>query len=193
MRTDKKTCFTHCSLHQGNNVSLRVKAVHGDIELPGLGLSEEDKATLTSQVSSVSSPCMIVLIPLSLSPLFGRLRWSYIVRPPLDLTRTWAQPSAWTWVVWTQFWRQLSWLCSDVKVGAVASLLDLARGMNRLQAFVHVSTAYANCNRSRQEFSLLFFSNFPCCPCYELYSSEATQTRSSILPRLLQESMRFCL
>ena len=88
MRTDKKTCFTHCSLHQGNNVSLRVKAVHGDIELPGLGLSEEDKATLTSQVSSVSFPCMIVLIPLSLSPLFGRLRWSYIVRPPLDLTRT---------------------------------------------------------------------------------------------------------
>ena len=88
MRTDKKTCFTHCSLHQGNNVSLRVKAVHGDIELPGLGLSEEDKATLTSQVSSVSFPCMIVLIPLSLSPLFVRLRWSYIVRPPLDLTRT---------------------------------------------------------------------------------------------------------
>ena len=44
--------------------------MHGDIELPGLGLSEEDKATLTSQVSSVSFPCMIVLIPLSLSPLF---------------------------------------------------------------------------------------------------------------------------
>ena len=65
--------------------------------------------------------------------------------------------------------------------------------MNRLQAFVHVSTAYANCNRSRQELSLPFFSNFPCCPCYELYSSEATQTRSSILPRLLQESMRFRL
>ena len=65
--------------------------------------------------------------------------------------------------------------------------------MQRLQAFVHVSTAYANCNRSRQEFSLLFFSNFLCCPCYELFSSEATQTRSSILPRLLQESMRFRL
>ena len=77
-----------------------------------------------------------------------------------------------------------------MKVGAVASLLDLARGMQRLQAFVHVSTAYANCNRSRQEFSLRFFSIL-CCPCYELYCSEATQTRSSILPQLLQESMRF--
>ena len=82
------------------------------------------------------------------------------------------------------------WLCSDLKVGAVASLLDLARGMNRLQAFVHVSTAYANCNRSRQEFALRFFSIL-CCPCYELDSSEATQTRASILPQLLQESMRF--
>ena len=59
MRTDKKTCFTHCSLHQGNNVSLRVKAVHGDIELPGLGLSEEDKATLTSQVLFVSFPSIM--------------------------------------------------------------------------------------------------------------------------------------
>ena len=44
-----KSCF-HLLFYQGENVSSRVRAVHGDIELPGLGLSDEDKETLSSQV-----------------------------------------------------------------------------------------------------------------------------------------------
>jgi len=36
----------------------------------------------------------------------------------------------------------------SMNVGAVASLMTIAQGMDRLEALVHVSTAYANCNRN---------------------------------------------
>merc|ERR1719334_2395336 len=38
-----------------------------------------------------------------------------------------------------------------MNVGAVETLMSLAKKMNKLQALVHVSTAYANCNRSHIE------------------------------------------
>ena len=76
--------------YQGENVSSRVVAVQGDIELPGLGLSDEDKATLSSQVISlVGSLSKVHFLPFS-----HRLRWSYTAQQQSDLTRTSVQPSA---------------------------------------------------------------------------------------------------
>ena len=56
--------FFHLIFHQGENVSSRVKAMQGDIDLPGLGLSDADKAILSSQVI-VSCDQMCVLFSLS--------------------------------------------------------------------------------------------------------------------------------
>jgi len=94
---------------RGENVSSRVRAMQGDIELPGLGLSDEDKAVLSSQVEVVLHCAATVRFDENLSAAIS------------------------------------------MNVGAVASLLDLAHGMQRLQAIVHVSTAYANCNRSHTD------------------------------------------
>ena len=54
----------HLIFYQGENVSSRVKAMQGDIDLPGLGLSDADKAILSSQVI-VSCDQMCVLFSLS--------------------------------------------------------------------------------------------------------------------------------
>ena len=104
--------------YQGDNVSSRVRAMQGDIELPGLGLSDEDEATLSSQVyfahiSFLSfilskhshSHCLSLKKLLwcrinSFFPLSHRLRWSYTAQQLSDLTRTSVQRSAWMWVIW---------------------------------------------------------------------------------------------
>jgi len=91
---------------QGKEPGPRVCAMHGDIDMPRLGLSDEDIRIFTSQVEVV-------------------LHCAATVR----------------------FDEKLSTAIS-MNVGAVSSLMALARQMTRLQALVHVSTAYANCNRS---------------------------------------------
>merc|ERR1711981_607300 len=83
--------------------------MQGDIELPGLGLSDEDKATLSSQVEVVLHCAATVRFDENLSAAIS------------------------------------------MNVGAVASLLDIAHGMHLLKALVHVSTAYANCNRDHTD------------------------------------------
>ncbi|XP_034238485.1 fatty acyl-CoA reductase 1-like, partial [Thrips palmi] len=82
----------------------KVTAVAGDVSVPGLGLSDEDRDVLVSHVSVVlhSAATIIFTEPLPLAVLLN--------------------------------------------VESVRHVVQLARAMKQLAAFVHVSTAYSNCN-----------------------------------------------
>ena len=68
---------------QGKEPGPRVCAMHGDIDLPRLGLSDEDIRIFTSQVTARHG-C---------NP-GTRWKWSFTVPPPSDSTRSSARPSA---------------------------------------------------------------------------------------------------
>ncbi|XP_026686569.1 fatty acyl-CoA reductase wat-like [Diaphorina citri] len=122
----------------------KVSAVAGDCSLPGLGLSETDRATLVKQVNIVFHGAATV-------------RFDEHIK-----------------------------MAVKINVCGVQAMLQLAREMKDLKAFVHVSTAFTHCPRERidEEFYPvpLKYENL-----IQLISETGDEELSEMTPKLLHE------
>ena len=134
-----------------SGVAGRVAAVYGDLELPGLGISSEDVALLARDVE--------IVLHCAATVRFDEEPHIYI--DGLTAVAAWLCRKLLQLLLSFTYFKFMTSTCNNslmimvtpqdlsralrMNVGAVAELVSLCKKMARLQALVHVSTAYCHC------------------------------------------------
>ena len=111
----------------------KLVVVNGDLGLPGLGLSAEDRRTLCREVHYVVHSAASISFVEHIHRLIAH---NYVVRA---LHATWAGVA-------------LALGCASFRAlsgQATRNMAELASEMRQIRSFLHVSTAYVNCHLGR--------------------------------------------